>query len=72
MNEIIDAGQHWPMQNPRVAQQQIRVTMAGQNGLNAVSSGQNRIGQAIVNGNVYQIQLPGLQGGGLDAEFTRQ
>lgn len=72
MNEIIDAAQHWPMQNPRVAQQQIRVTMTGQNGLNAVCSGQDRIGQAVVNGNAYSIKLPGLQGGGLDAEFTRQ
>ncbi|WP_199051908.1 hypothetical protein [Aquitalea sp. ASV15] len=72
MNEIIDAGRHWPMLNPRVAQQQIRVTMAGQNGLQAVSSGKPRMGQAVVNGNVYPIHLPGLQGGGLDAEFTRQ
>ncbi|PXX51119.1 hypothetical protein DFR38_101180 [Aquitalea magnusonii] len=30
------------------------------------------MGQAVINGNAYPIHQPGLQGGGLDAEFTRQ
>lgn len=70
-DEIIDNGQHWPIQDSKVSQQQIRVKMAGQNGFNQVTNGANRPGQAIINGNSYKITLPGLNGGGLEVEFKR-
>lgn len=71
MNEVIDGHQRWPITNSKITTQHIKVTMAGAHGYQAVTGGDERHGQVDIGGNVYNINLPGLQAGGMEVEFKR-
>ncbi len=71
MDEIIDGNHGWPVTTGRITTQHVKVTMAGNQGFQAVTGANARQGQARITGNLYNIELPGLQAGGLDVEFRR-
>lgn len=79
MNEVVDQGQHWPANVLAVTNNNITVTMAGENGFNAVMAGNARVGTvADAQRNVYNVRLPGIipalpnNANHFQVQFTRQ
>jgi hypothetical protein len=73
MANVVDGATNWPCHSVRISDTNITVTMAGNNGLNAVCAGAARPGSVQNDdGNAYAVRLPGsFQGGTLDVTFRR-
>jgi hypothetical protein len=59
MGNVVDGPNNWPCNNVQINQQSVIVTMAGDNGLEAVCTGQARDGRVQFQGNAYDVTLPG-------------
>lgn len=72
-NEIVDCSKSLIISSVlSITQQHIKVVMSGENGFKDVTTGSSRKGKAVVNNNVYNIQIPGLKSGGkFEVEFKR-
>jgi|GEM_PF-6008232 hypothetical protein len=72
MGNVVDAQNNWPCQNVNINPQTVTVTMPGDQGLNAVCTGQARNGQVQFQGNGYNVRLPGsFQAGSRIVTFRR-
>ncbi len=72
MANVVDGNTNWPCTLNGITAANITVTMAGNNGLNAVCTGPARKGTVQDGGNAYPVRLPGnFQGGTLIVTFNR-